>query len=191
MKSSSEILRESMDAISSLVEISSTAIGGLKGTTRANRETLAKNERDKQSDAAKNIVDKRKQRTVDSGYEGLSDSIFVGGPGFALTPALLDQYIEGDDVENIIRDVLSRSRFKSPFLKSKDPRRDVFIDVVSKNETMKNLVREYLDFILEENGPSDSSSEKSIQNYQQKIKRFLLSAEKQYENRVLQTIQRK
>lgn len=190
MKSSSEILRESMDAISSLVEISTTAIGGLRGTTRADRETLANNERDKRSDSAKNIVDKRKQRTIDSGYEGLSDTIFAGGGGFALTPELLDQYIEGDNVENIIRDVLSRSRFKSPFLKNNDPRRDVFVDVVSKNETMKNLVTDYINYILEENGPSDSSSEKSIQSYQQKIKRFLLSAEKQYENRVLQSIRR-
>lgn len=174
MKTPSQKLRESMDLVERPL-----VIGGARGTTRADREVLRKNYRDTNAAVSAATKEKLKGRVQDNNLDDLPMSVF-NGP-ISISPEILSEYFENMDPVPV-EEYISNSRIiKSPLI-NRDNNKQVFLDAIMKSSQYKGLVNNLLSVITER---------KPVDKAQIDIRRFFISAEKQFENKLLANIQRK
>ena len=170
-KTTTQQIRESMDRIN---EAPIYVPGGFRGTTRDDRQAIIKAHKDKVNTDAQANREKHKQFVADQGLGDLPANLFKGK--CPVTPDELYAFLDTSDPAPVASAILSRKYFKSPFLK--DPEnKEKFSSVVEQNPTYLELVRTYL---------TDALEGTNIDKNQTAILRFILTAEKQFENKVLQ-----
>lgn len=171
MKTPSQKIRESIENIK---EAPLSVPGGFKGTTRDDRAAIIAAAKNKSTNATLKSKEIRKQDIAGQGLDDLPSSLFFGQ--CALTTDEVYDFVNTDDSEDAAKGILDRRNYKSPFLKEPDTKAS-FINVLMKNETYRSLVNTYLTDAIEGN---------NITKNQSTVARFLMTAEKQFENTVLQ-----
>lgn len=174
MKTPSQKLRESMEIMEGPL-----VIGGARGTTRNDREVLRKKYTADNYARTSASKDKLKGRVQDHNLDDLPMSVFNGVIG--ISPEILSEYFENMDPVPVEEYIANSRMIRSPLI-NRDNNKQVFLDAIMKSSQYKGLVNNLLSAITDRK-PADKA--------QTDIKRFFISAEKQFENKLLAKIQQR